>query len=155
MTENLWNVETECQHSSLSTQAKVTTKITATVVERVDGVDHQLEQAVSEVRPAVEDGDPSGGPEEIILILCIFQHHQYLWPPSAAMVPAIAPPAAPAWSDRRVRDSLEKTWHQTRIVKEIQTRDWSSKASRYDCHCSTHAKLELSFKQFDLRELVR
>ena len=62
----------------LSTQAKVTTKITATVVERVDGVDHQLEQAVSEMRPAVEDGDPSGGPEEIILILCIFQHHQYL-----------------------------------------------------------------------------
>ena len=56
----------------------VATKITATVVERVDGVDHQLEQAVSEVRPAVEDGDPSGGPEEIILILCIILHHQYL-----------------------------------------------------------------------------
>ena len=43
----------------LSTLGNVTTKTTATVVKRIDGVNHQLEQAVSEVRPTVEDGYPS------------------------------------------------------------------------------------------------
>ena len=36
--------------------------MTATVMERINGVDHQLEQAVSEVGAAVQDGNTSGWP---------------------------------------------------------------------------------------------
>ena len=36
----------------------------ATVMERINGVDHQLEQAVSEVGATVQDGNTSRGPAD-------------------------------------------------------------------------------------------
>ena len=154
MTENLWNVETECQHSShYPSKGNYQNYCYRRGEGRWCGSSAGAGHVWSETRCGGRGSQWRACRDNINMLQLL--HHQYLWPPSAAMVPAIAPPAAPAWSEGRVRDSLEKTWHQTRIVKEIQTRDWSSKASSYDCHCSTHAKLELSFKQFDLRELVR
>ena len=134
--------------------------MTATVMERINGVDHQLEQAVSEVGATVQDGNTSWWPAKqdirIFIIFtfrlplrkyrttgdnlwwffliffscgfdrvlirsnkrelkavpfkiklwrkeynCIFQSVWIFYLcPSVAMVPAIAPPAAPAWQEK-------------------------------------------------------